>query len=73
MKSSCRGEEADYPNNSIIKFGMILKMHRKEKEKTSLRDWKVWEVQHEVSTPSTEPGCSGSAGTFGQQVSYFIL
>lgn len=32
MKSSCRGEEADYPNNSIIKFGMILKMHRKEKK-----------------------------------------
>lgn len=32
MKSSCRGEEAHYPNNSIITFGMILKTHRKEKK-----------------------------------------
>lgn len=73
MKSSCRGEEAHYPNNSIITFGMILKTHRKEKKTNGVRDWKVWEVQHKVSTPNTEPGCSCSAGTFGQQVSYFIL
>lgn len=33
MKSSCRGEGADYPNNSIIKFEMILNKHRKKNQK----------------------------------------
>lgn len=30
MKSSWRGEGADYPNKSIIKFEIILKNHRKK-------------------------------------------
>lgn len=57
MKSSCRGEGVDYPNNSIIKLEMILKRHRKKKnqqqKKNRVRDLKIWEVQHMVSTANT--------------------
>lgn len=38
MKSSCKGERADYPNDSIIKFEMILKKHRKKKKKKKTRE-----------------------------------
>lgn len=51
MKSSCRGEGADYP---IIKFETISKTEEKKPQNQNrVRDLKVWEVQHHVSTPNT--------------------